>query len=60
MEGETLWVSKIFDWFSEDFNGDVVGYFIKFADVPLKDQLEKNKGRIKVKYLDYDWSLNGT
>ena len=60
LEGETLWVSKIFDWFSEDFNGDVVGYFIKFADVPLKDQLEKNKGRIKVKYLDYDWSLNET
>ncbi|MBC2743013.1 MAG: DUF547 domain-containing protein [Desulfosarcina sp.] len=60
LEGNTLWVSKIFDWFSEDFHGDVIGYFIKFADVPLRDQLLKNKGRIKVKYLDYDWSLNGT
>jgi len=60
LEGETLWVSKIFDWFSEDFHGDVIGYFIKYADAPLNDQLVKNKGRIKVRYMDYDWSLNGT
>ena len=60
LEGDTLWVSKIFDWFAEDFQSDVIGYFIKFADAPLRDQLEKNKGRIRVKYLDYDWSLNGT
>ncbi len=60
LEGNTLWVSKIFDWFSKDFHGDVIGYFIQFADVPLRDQLEKNKGRIKVEYLDYDWTLNGT
>ena len=60
LEGDTLWVSKIFDWFSEDFQSDVIGYVIKFADAPLSDQLVKNKGRIKVKYLDYDWSLNGT
>jgi len=60
LEGDTLWVSKIFDWFSEDFQGGVVAYFIQFADAPLSDQLVKNKERIKVKYLDYDWSLNGT
>ncbi len=60
LEGDTLWVSKIFDWFPEDFDGDVIGYFIKFAEVPMRNQLEKNKERIKIKYLDYDWSLNGT
>jgi len=60
LEGNTLWVSKIFDWFPEDFDDDVIGYFIKFADLPMRAQLEKNKARIKVKYLDYDWSLNGT
>ena len=60
LEGETLWVSKIFDWFSEDFQGGVVAYFIQLADDMLRDQLVKNKERIKVKYLDYDWSLNGT
>ena len=60
MEGDTLWVSKVFDWFSEDFHDDVIGYFIKFADAPLSDQLMKYKGQIKVKFLDYDWSLNGS
>lgn len=59
LEGDTLWVSKIFDWFSEDFDGDVIGTFIKFADQPLQGRLQANKDRIRVKYLDYDWSLNG-
>ena len=59
LDGETLWVSKIFDWFAEDFNGDVVGYFINYAEGPLRHQLEKNNGRVTVRYLDYDWSLNG-
>ncbi len=59
LEGRTLYVSKIFKWFSEDFNNDVVGFFLKYARKDLKKQLEDNKSEIKVKYLDYDWSLNG-
>jgi hypothetical protein len=59
LEGDTLWVSKIFDWFSEDFDNDVLGTFIKFAEQPLKDKLQRNRNRIRVNYLDYDWSLNG-
>jgi len=59
LEGNTLYVSKIFDWFEEDFNGDILGFFLKYAKGSLKEQLEVNKEKIKVKYLDYDWSLNG-
>jgi hypothetical protein len=59
LEGRTLYVSRIFKWFSEDFNEDVVGFFLKYAKADLKEQLEANKDKIKVKYLDYDWSLNG-
>ena len=59
LEGYTLWVSKIFDWFSEDFDNDVIGTFMAFADQPLKGKLQKNRNRIRVKFLDYDWSLNG-
>jgi len=58
LEGDTLWVSKIFDWFSADFENDVIGYFIKFAGQPLKDRLQADRSRIRVKYLGYDWSLN--
>ena len=59
LEGHTLYVSSIFKWFAEDFNKDIVGFFLKYAKGDLKEQLEVNKEKIKVKYLDYDWSLNG-
>jgi hypothetical protein len=59
LEGNTLYVSKIFDWFEEDFNGDILAFFLKFTKEDLKEQLEASQEKIKVKYLDYDWSLNG-
>jgi len=59
LEENKLYVSKIFDWFEEDFNGDILGFFLKYSKGDLKEQLEVNKEKIKVKYLDYDWSLNG-
>lgn len=59
LEGQTLYASSIFKWFSEDFSNDVVGFFLKYAQGNLKKRLEDNKSKIKVKYLDYDWSLNG-
>jgi hypothetical protein len=58
LEGDILYISKIFDWFSEDFDDDIIDTIIQFADAPLRDRLEKNRARIRVKYLDYDWSLN--
>jgi hypothetical protein len=59
LEGRTLYVSRIFKWFAEDFNKDIVGFFLKYARGDLKKELESNRKKIKVKYLDYDWSLNG-
>jgi len=59
LEGHILYVSSIFKWFKEDFNDDIVGFFLKYAKADLKGQLESKRGKIKVKYLDYDWSLNG-
>ena len=59
LEGNTLYVSRIFTWFSKDFNDDVIGFFLKYADGNLKKELEVKKNSIKIKYLNYDWSLNG-
>ena len=59
LKNQTLFVSKIFTWFAEDFNDDVVGFISKHASEPLKTQLAAQTGNIKVAYLDYDWSLNG-
>ena len=58
LEGNTLYLSKIFDWFEEDFNGDVIEFILKYVKGGLKNGLESNKGDIEIKYLAYDWSLN--
>ncbi len=56
-DGE-LYVSRIFKWFSEDFNDDVFAFFLKYATGNLKKKLGAKSGRINIKYLEYDWSLN--
>ena len=58
LEGRTLFVSKIFKWFAEDFDNDVIGFFRRYAEEELKEALESRGDRIEVKYLRYDWSLN--
>jgi hypothetical protein len=60
LEGNRLWVSSIFKWFAEDFNNDAVGFYRKYAPGELKQRLEASRDRMEVRYLDYDWSLNGT
>lgn len=59
LEGDTLWVSSIFKWFAGDFNDDPAGFYRTYAKAELKKQLDEKGDRIKVKFLDYDWSLNG-
>ena len=59
LEGQNLHVSRIFKWFSEDFNEDALGFFIKYANQDLKEKLASNPEKISIKYLEYDWSLNG-
>ena len=59
LKGDTLYVSKLFKWFRGDFNDDVIGFFLKYANEDLKKELAAKKGGIKIKYLHYDWGLNG-
>ncbi|MFC1858483.1 DUF547 domain-containing protein [Thermodesulfobacteriota bacterium] len=59
LDGNKLHVSSIFKWFEEDFDHDIPGFFLKYAEGNLKKELQVTKGKIKVKYLKYDWSLNG-
>lgn len=54
-------LSKIFDWFSEDFinhSGSLLGYIAQFVSDPdLANDIRQNSYTIE--FLDYDWSLNG-
>jgi len=59
LKGNKLYVSRIFEWFAEDFNDDVVGFFLRYAEGDFKKELEAKKDKLKIVYLSYDWSLNG-
>jgi hypothetical protein len=56
------WLSKIFDWFERDFTkaaGSVPQYIARYvADPELAREL--SGGEYKIRYLEYDWRLNGT
>lgn len=58
LNGGTLYVSKIFKWFAKDFNDDIIEFIIKYAQDNFKKRLASEQGKITIKYLDYDWSLN--
>ena len=59
LDGSTLYVSRIFDWYGEDFKEGVIGFFLKYAEGDMQKGLTAGKDRIRIEYLDYDWSLNG-
>ena len=59
LEGQNLYISRIFKWFAEDFNEDPLSFFRKYATGEFKRNLDTNSAKIQIKYLDYDWSLNG-
>jgi len=49
-ENRTIYVSKIFDWFKEDFKGgDIKVWLRDYKDIDQKSS---------IKFMDYDWSLN--
>jgi len=58
LEDDAFYVSRIFKWFAEDFNNDVLGFYLKYAREDLKKKLAEKKDVIQIKYLHYDWSLN--
>lgn len=54
-------VSKIFDWFEEDFgdNDEEVLLFIsQFLSNPISNSLKNNGSEWDLDYLDYNWNLN--
>ncbi|MBW2219135.1 MAG: DUF547 domain-containing protein [Deltaproteobacteria bacterium] len=59
LKGEKLYISKIFDWFEEDFNG-VHRFFLQYARGNLKKELIRIGDKVRIKHLDYDWDLNGS
>ena len=59
LTGRDLYVSRIFSWYAEDFDDDIVGFFLRYARGDLKERLERLKDDVTIHYLSYDWLLNG-
>lgn len=61
-ENKVAHLSKIFNWFEKDFkqhSGSIQKYIAQFVDdTALAEELRNEQ--YKVKFLHYDWSLNGT
>jgi hypothetical protein len=55
-------LSRIFDWFAEDFGGAdaVIERITPFAPERERAWLEEHGGRARVSFFDYDWRLNDT
>ena len=56
----TLYLSSIFKWFRDDFEreGKTLPAFVaRYLGQP--DAAALNDGKVRVAFLDYDWSLNG-
>ena len=59
ISGDTIYLSRIFDWFQKDFGdskAELQQYLARFFEENAQSQLRA--GVFKVKYLKYDWSLN--
>jgi len=54
----SLFISKIFDWFDEDFNDNPLLFIRQYAEAPLRSELDKAGPKLKITYLNYDWTLN--
>jgi hypothetical protein len=59
LKGNTLYVSKIFDWYGGDFKDGIVAFFLEYASDGLRSGIQRIGDGVKVQYLPYDWSLNG-
>tara|TARA_B100000676_G_scaffold303622_1_gene354426 strand:- start:632 stop:1426 length:795 start_codon:yes stop_codon:yes gene_type:complete len=63
-EPTRLEVSKIFDWYEDDFvdaAGSLHHYLLQYADtleIPANHRKSLDAERLKIQFLDYDWSLN--
>jgi hypothetical protein len=59
-EGARIKVPKRFQWYAEDFGG--TGGVLEFVIARLDDEsvelIDRRQGRVKLKYLDHDWTPN--
>lgn len=58
LKGDTLYLNKVMDWYAGDFPRNQVSFVKKYARGELKKKLDALGDKVRIEYLDYDWSLN--
>jgi hypothetical protein len=57
-----LWVSQIFKWFKGDFTDEgrrgLTDFIMPYADEDTRVFIRQAGGKLKIRYLKYDWGLN--
>jgi len=58
--GPELRVTKIFKWYAKDFQpaGGVLEFITAYAPDDVAARLKRQASRVRLTYVDYDWSLN--
>jgi hypothetical protein len=59
--GIVLHVTKVMDWFADDFKkwgGGQVAFIRKYLPLDKQKQIDAAKGNVKLDFYSYDWSLN--
>jgi hypothetical protein len=62
-EDEVLYVSMIFKWYKKDFEATgkkVIEYIREYAPSHIQAFIDDNKGKFKLKNIEYDWALNAS
>lgn len=57
---DTVHLSRVFDWFAEDFDaaGGVLAFVTRYAPEPERGWLAARAGELRIRHLPYDWKLN--
>ncbi|MHA2082102.1 MAG: DUF547 domain-containing protein [Candidatus Thorarchaeota archaeon] len=56
-----LYVSMIFKWYKKDFEATgmkVIEYIREYAPNHIREFIDDEKGKVKLKKIEYDWALN--
>jgi hypothetical protein len=59
-EGARVKVPKIFQWYADDFGGEdgVLEFVTARLDEEWVEMIDRRQGSVRLKYLDFDWTLN--
>src|SRR5918992_4595967 len=60
-QGAVIVLPRLFRWFAADFGGEsgIVEFVVaRIDDEALVEMVDRRQGRVKLKYNDFDWTLN--